>query len=273
MDELSGFERNVGQAVRNAAAEPGHYKLNPQLIRPFRPDDADTPEKMQALLTRAVTRRPDQRAIMPEGIDWVPAELSNVFQGSVTDTYRKAQLARIAACVGLSYFTVSGDLSSANFSSLQQGNLDNRALFRAIQNLVLESMKQIVKKWVLWQTLRSSAMQRIFGKMLANPDEEIRYIKPPFEYIDRVKSAMADKADLENKTNSRSAVILAHGQDPQTVDRQIVEDEKRLRDLYEEYDIPYPGDNNSLTDGGGNDNVDSAEDTDDQDNRESEKNK
>ena len=278
MAELSGFERNVSQAVRNAASDPGHYSVSPRWFQPIRPEDAADSTKALDLLTRTVTRSPDKRGILPEGVEWKPSEVGNVFTGQVTDSHRKSQLARISASVGLSYFTVSGDLSSANFSSLQQGNLDNRALFRATQNLILESVKQVIKRWVLWQSLRSSSMQRKFAHILANFSEEIRYILPPFEYIDRVKSSMADKGDLENQTTSRSAVILAHGQDPDAVFRQIAEDEKRLRDYYDEYGVPYPDKSGGLTKESGDDKIESSKDDDtdkddDKDDKESEKNK
>ena len=272
MAELSGFETNVAQAVRNAASDPGFYSVAPRWFQPVRAEDAASVDQAQSLLNRTVTRAPDKRGILPEGIDWHPSDIGNVFTSDVTKSHRMGQLARIAACVGLSYFTVSGDLSSANFSSLQQGNLDNRALFRATQQLILESVKQIVKRWVLWQSLRSSGMQRRLRGALTNPAEEIGYIMPMFEYIDRGKAAAADRIDLEDGTNSPIGVILSKGQDPKTVFRQIAESERLLRDAYDEQGLDYPDDKKSLTNGQEDGKVESAEDSDSDDKKESDKN-
>ena len=267
MADLSGFETNVAQAVKNAASDPGHYSVPERWFGVIRSEDAETPESARAILNRTMTRSPDRRGILPESVSFTPSDIGNVFTGDVTKAHRASQLARISACIGLSYFTVSGDLSSANFSSLQQGNLDNRALFRAAQNLLLESVKQIVKKWMLWISIVTPGILRRVQ------DAVVRFFLPPFEYIDRQKAAMADKSFMELGATSLSAIITAQGQDPDAVFRQQAEDERKRRDWFEHYDVPYPGDkNDSLTEQQEDDKIDSEEDTDDADNKESEKN-
>ena len=85
---------------------------------------------------------------------------------------------------------------------------------------------------------------------------QIKYLMPPFEYIDRVKAAQADKILLEVGVKSKSQVILADGQEPFSVFKQQVDDEVTLRELYKAEGLTYPGDrvdNTQDKSGNGND--------------------
>ena len=268
MAELSEFDTNVAQAVKNAASDPGYYQVSPRWFPQLDPNDTTgkSKEEVLAMLARAVDRSPEMRGILPDGVEFKQNEVGNVFQGSVTKDYRKSQLSRMAANVGLSYFTVSGDLASANFSSLQQGNLDNRALYRATQSKVKEGVEQMVEGWMNWWKIKDRDIERRLEKTT------IRYIMPPFEYIDRVKAAQADKELMDMGATALSLIIEALGEDPDAIFRQQAEDEMKRRQYYEEAGIPFPGDMNGLTNGEEDDKVKSAEDEDDDDDKESGKN-
>ena len=235
MADLNAFEQNVAKAVKNAASDPGYYKVAARWYPSINVDDVTSVNTARSVLSREVHRDPSERGILPHDIEFMPSNIGNVFQSGVTDVYRRAALSRIAACVGLSYNAVAGDFAAANFSSAQQGSLDNRALYRTTQSKILSAVKKIVCRWMEWQMVRSSAMERKLRNV------KPQYILPPFEYIDRAKAAQADAALLDMGATARSVLILANGQDPDAIFRQRAEDEDKMRKYCEEFDIPYPG--------------------------------
>ena len=238
MEALNRFEKNVAQAVKNASADPGHYTVPPNLMPSIDPTDVDSQDKATAYLKRMMERSPDSRGILPNTVKFEPSNIGNIFAGTVIDVFRRAALSRLAAHVGLSYNNVSGDFAAANFSSAQQGSMDNRALFRKGQDKVLSAVVRIVNRWLYWKSMDSAAMYRRVQKVKG----QIKYLMPPFEYIDRVKAAQADKILLEVGVKSKSQVILADGQEPFSVFKQQVDDEVTLRELYEAEGLTYPGD-------------------------------
>ena len=259
MKELSEFEHNVARAVRIAASDPGHYSVPKRLFPSIEPDSASTVEKAEEMLNTMVNRDPSKRGVHPEDIKFIPTDVGNIFQGTVAESYRKAALSRIAACVGMAYYSVSGDLSQANFSALQQGNLDNRALYRKTQDKILAAVKRIVRRWLYWQGLRSERMESRIKNI------EPTYLIPPFEYIDRAKAVQADEKLFQIKATSRSQIIRAMGQDPWAIFKQVAEDEFLLRKAYEEYGLEYPEDkvpNPDLTDPAEDDTIEDGKEDD-----------
>ena len=257
MKELSEFEKNVAQAVKNAAADPGHYVVPPRYFPDINPEDAVSLTRAAELLNKMVSKAPDKRGVLPSDIDYKPSDVGNIFQGTVGEMYRKAALSRIAACVGMAYHSVSGDLSTANFSSLQQSNLDTRALYRKTQDKILAAVKRIVKMWLRWQALRSSRMDTKARRACA------KYLLPPFEYIDRAKAVQADAKLLEIGASAPSLIIRTHGQDPDEVFELQAEDELKRRKAYEKRGLEYPGDkvtNQDLTKPEDDDKVEDGDD-------------
>lgn len=259
MSELSAFESDVSQAIKNAASDPGNYSVPKAWLPTILEGEANTESKASVILNRLINRAPDRRGILPDGVAWNPTQVGNVFQGQVTESHRKTSLMRIAACVGISYPMISGDYSAGSFSSMQQGNMDNRALFRKSQGLLLASVKKVAKRWLMFQSLQSGAMESRCR------NAKIRFLLPPFEYIDRAKAVQADEKKFNMGATSLSELIRADGQEPQAVFRQQAEDEAMRRKYYEEYDVPYPGDMSSDSSDLTNDNKENNIDDDEGD--------
>ena len=238
MAELNEFERNIARAVKNASADPGVYKVPNRLFPGLTPADfqADSAgegrgTRAARLLEQMVNLSPDKRGLIPEDVDFVSTHLGNVFQGQIAQSYRQAALGRIAACVGLSYASVSGDLEHANYSSLQQGQVQDRALYRRAQAILLQAIRQVVQKWLWWQGMKSFRMEA------ACKNCEPMFLLPPFETIDRVKDAQANKILKELEVVSPSTLIQGMGQDPETVFRQIAEDKATMQKYLKEFGV------------------------------------
>ena len=228
MRDLHDFEKNISTAIKNAAADPGFYKIPPRLFPAISPGDIDTtsPESVKSSASRVLQTMlgiaPDRRGFLPSDVEFQGTHIGNVFQGPVAAAYREASLSRIAACVGLSYASVSGDLAQANYSSLQQGHLQDRALYRRTQAELLGGMRRIVRAWLQWNGLKSRRLEA----MCANC--EPKYLFPPFEALDRVKDAQANKIMLEQNIISPSTLIQGLGQDPDATFRQIAKDQAMI---------------------------------------------
>ena len=258
MRDLHDFEANVAQAVKNAASDPGHYEIPEHYYPQIKPGDVDSETKALETLRSTMHRAPDKKGVLPRDVKWHPADISNVYQGSVVESQRRAGISRVGAHLGLSYHIVSGDASSANFSAIQQGNLDNRAMFRKAQRKILASTKKIVRRWLMWQALKSSRMETKIRKL------KPRYLLPPMEYIDRSKAAMADKTLYGIGGTDLSTIIRANGQDPDAVFQRQAEDEYKRRKYYDMYGLEFPDDkrqnDSDLTNNQDSDNIDNDKD-------------
>ena len=224
MRELHEFESNISVAVKNAASDPGFYTLPKHYFPAMDLSDIDmtSPETVKSsaalVLQRMMEMRPNERGILPDGFDFKSSNVGNIYQGPIAAAYRKAALSRISACVGLSYSSVSGDLDQANYSSLQQGHLQDRALYRRTQALVKYSMSRVIKGWLRWNGLKSRRLEVLCDSCTP------KFLFPPFESLDRIKDAQANKIMLEQKLVAPSTLIQGQGQDPDAVFRQIAKD-------------------------------------------------
>ena len=95
-----------------------------------------------------VTIEPGGVDQLPEGVDfkeWNPQHPNGAF-----GDFLKAMLRGAAAGLDVSYASLAGDLREVNFSSLRQGALDEREMYKALQAFVIEHVCQpVYESWIL----------------------------------------------------------------------------------------------------------------------------
>lgn len=148
-------------------------------------------------------------------------------------SFVKAQLQSIASGLGISYHALSADLEGVNYSSIRAGVLEDREIFKGIQNWFIRSLvRQVWEEWVYMAIMRKKIS--IGGKTLFRPAEE--YLPAFFQgrrwaWVDPQKDSAANELAIRMRLKSRTQVIREQGDDPESVFLQCKADEELMEKL------------------------------------------
>lgn len=171
--------------------------------------------------------------VLPEGFDIkfnTPADV-----GPNYEAFQYRALLALSASMGLPYFDVTGDTSKANYSSLRAALVAVRRRIEQFQWMVLVyQMCRPVYQWWLPAAVLSGAVK--LPGYFRDPDKfmDVKWMPPPWDWVDPLKDVKADIEAINAKLKSRSSYIEERGEDPDDVDEEIIQDEVRMRDLRDE---------------------------------------
>jgi lambda family phage portal protein len=177
-----------------------------------------------------VALEPGTFPVLPPGMDVKFAEPADV--GGNFDSWIKQQLREIARGMGVTYEQLTGDLEGVNYSSIRAGLLEFRRLCRQIQAhiLVHQFCRPVAQYWmdlaVLSGALRISDYWENRRKY-----QRIKWRPDGWDWVDPVKDQLAEKMSVRSGFKSRAQVVAERGQDIETVDAEIAEDNARADEL------------------------------------------
>jgi len=130
--------------------------------------------------------------------------------------FRSACLHSIASGLGLSANTLDHDLTNANYSSLRQGALDDRALYMRLQRFLIDSvLRSIQQHWVENAVLHRTVLTN--GKPLkyATLDKykAAQFVPRRFSWVDPLKDANAEIALIDANLKAPSQTVEELGGD------------------------------------------------------------
>lgn len=214
---LGGYEEAELVAARVASCKGGFY------IKPGGQQYSGETDPATGQMTTSM--EPGAFETLPEGWDFKP----NDPQHPTTNygAYVKACLRGIASGLGISYGTLSGDMSDANFSSMRAGLLDEREQWKMLQAWVVTHLCQSI--FTPW--LESSLMTGAIELPLAKLDKFNRpcWRGRRWQWVDPQSDVTASLAAINGGLTSRSKVISENGSDLEDVFDELAE-EKRLAD-------------------------------------------
>lgn len=168
-----------------------------------------------------------------EFADWDPK-----YPHEMYDPFIKSSLRRISAAVGVSYHALSMDLADVNYSSIRAGVLEDREIFKAIQNWFIRVLvRRVYEDWLAMAYTMGEI--KVGNTPLSRPVEQYlaaNYQPRRWAWVDPQKDGEANKLAIEQRLKSRSQIIREQGDDPDAVWAEIAREEKKLRDL--EIDLP-----------------------------------
>ncbi|MGL4404689.1 MAG: phage portal protein, partial [Notoacmeibacter sp.] len=140
LNMLGGYEEAELVAAREAASKMGFYKQT---------DGAELTQFAQdenGFLIREVEA--GQNELLPQGIDFVPYDPQH--PTAAFGDYVKCVLRGAASGLGVSYNSLANDLQGVNFSSIRQGVLEERELWKLLQTWMIEHFcTDIFEEWLL----------------------------------------------------------------------------------------------------------------------------
>lgn len=221
MNMLNGFEEAAVEHARAGACQMGFITNNdPEAYE----DEDDKNADIDIMATPASFHE------LPPGYDvkkYDPAYPNGEF-----DVFSKSILRSIAVGLNAGYSSISGDLSSVNFSSLRQGILDEREVWKGLQQWFKENfVKRIHAQWLKYSLL-ASCIKCGSGVLKAeriDKYKEVTWTMRRWSWVDPVKDVNSAAISVQNGFRSRSDVIREQGRDPQEVWTEIEKENEEIR--------------------------------------------
>lgn len=176
---------------------------------------------------------------LPSGYD---IRFSNPSQMAEGAKFAASQLRAVAAGLGVPEHLLTGDLSSANYSSLRAGMVAFRQRIEPIQHNIL--VHQMVRP--IW---RRFVTQLVLSGRINAPDFETNleawlaaeFYPPPMQWVDPAKDAEATAMMLAAGLKSRRQAVAELGYDIEAVDAEIAADRQREVQLGLTFNNPSQG--------------------------------
>lgn len=216
MKMLGGFEDAAVVNARVGAAKMGFFR------DPDGDNDEDIPMEGDPGTFEDIGNR--------ELVQWNPQ-----FPDQSIDPFTKSLLRSIASGLNVSYNNLASDLTSVNFSSIRQGALDEREVWKGLQELVIESWCEWVFDRWLQRALLAQAIT-INGKPLRFDRLEkyraVTWQGRRWAWIDPSSEVAANEKAVAMKIKSRSEIIReTSGRDPVDVWEEISREDKDMTAL------------------------------------------
>lgn len=174
---------------------------------------------------------PGMQQVLKPG--WDVKEFSPKVDTTV-EGFRKSQLRGAGVGAGISYHTLAGDLEAVNYSSARIGSLEDRDMWREIQEKVISDFcEPIYKKWVEAAFLK--------GILEISYQDFQRIQEPTFrgrgwDWVDPAKDMSAHIEGLTNGIESLTEVLSEKGVDIEDHFDEL----KKVQDMAKEKGIELP---------------------------------
>jgi capsid protein len=120
-----------------------------------------------------------------------------------------------------------------NFSSIRAGVLEDREIFKGLQNWFIRSMVKVVYEDFIVMGITSGAIT-ILGRQPARTVDEYlpaHYQGRRWPWVDPQKDGQGNQIAVNMRTRSVSSLIRDQGDDPEEVFAEIEEENAKMRDM------------------------------------------
>ncbi|RLA21872.1 MAG: phage portal protein [Gammaproteobacteria bacterium] len=216
MQMLDGYSEAALIAARVGASKAVYYKSDPEADASMA--GVATLEEDGLLIDEV---DPGSANLLPPGVDiaaYDPTYPNNDFEPFV-----KAQLRSIAAGLGVSYHKLANDLTDVNYASGRLGELEDREIWKRLQQWIIESfLRPLYEDWLAMQLkLGTLTVQTAEGgrPLKGDPEkyEKVRFQGRRWQWTDPLKEANGNRINLENYLTSPQRVLRESGFDPDEI--------------------------------------------------------
>lgn len=218
LKQLNGMREAVLVNERIAASKMGFF------ITPS--GDEFAGDDVENTYTPVIEAEPGTFHQLPAGVDFKafdPSSSANTFAD-----FERAILRSIASGLGVSYASLSNDLTQTSYSSIRQGALEDRDFYKVLHDFMIEHFVQPVFRAWLMAVMENGAIPippTRFDKFADNLEFRAR----GFAWVDPQREMAASVMGMANGILSMQDVANQYGRDIEDVMDQIVR-EKQLAD-------------------------------------------
>lgn len=169
---------------------------------------------------------------LPEGVSFQGFDPS--YPSGEFAHFMKACLRGISSGLGINYNALANDLEGVNFSSIRAGVLEDREVWKGLQNFVIdEFLTRVFENWLTAALMKQAITVK--GRPLKLEREE-KYQNAYFQgkrwdWVDPVKDISALEKEVGLKITSLSAIMREKGRDPMQVWEEIAAENKQMEEL------------------------------------------
>lgn len=196
----AGFQEAAVVAARFGASKMAVVTIDPEkAIDPGDPD-ATTGNYVDEVTPGGVWRANPGEAV---------SELDFAYPNTQFGEFMRSVLQEIAAGLGVAHASLSGDLSGVNYSSIRAGLLQERDLYRRLQQwLVTHFHKRIYREWIKYAPLSGRIPAR---ESAAYAD--VRWQPRGWDWVDPLKDMQAAILAVQNGFATYSDICAESGDD------------------------------------------------------------
>ncbi|TIH12751.1 phage portal protein [Marinifilum sp. JC120] len=219
-EEAAIINANIG------ASKMGFFEADPEYVDVDADDDEELEEDFP------LDAEPGTFDTLPVGWKfnkWDPQYPQGEFEG-----FYKTILHVVAAGLGVSYSSLSGDLSKVNYSSIRAGMLDERDLWMELQSWFIEKLVQpVFEEWVSVAVLAQAVTIGLNPLRVERIDQymQARYQGRRWKWADPAKEVAASREEQAGLMKSVSSTIREQGGVPEDVFEEISEEREKWAEL------------------------------------------
>lgn len=165
--------------------------------------------------------------------------------GGNYEAFQFRNLLRIATALGVPYYSLTGDMTRGNYGNTRASSLDAKKRVESFQFsvFVFAFCRRVAAWWLEAAALAGAVPGLSLRAYTARPRQflKIRWMPPPWEWVDPKKDMEADVLAVDNGFRARSEVMERNGYDAAETDRLRAEDMKREKELGLTPPAPKPG--------------------------------
>lgn len=145
----------------------------------------------------------------------------------------------IASGLGVTYESLTGDLSGVNYSSIRAGLIEHRRKCEALQHGVLafQALRPLWRRWITLEVLAGRIEAQGFA---ADPEPWLaaKFMPPRVDYVNPAQDVQAEVEAISAGLMSRRQALAARGYDLEALDAEIAADNARARSLNLAFALP-----------------------------------
>lgn len=165
--------------------------------------------------------------ILPEGIDFVPYDPQH--PSTAFDTFIKSALRSVASGLNVAYNTLANDLENVNFSSMRSGLLEEREIYKTLQNWFTNNCLIEVYETFLEMAILTNEITLPMSKI--DKFKKVVWMTRGWQWVDPQRDAQATIMSLNAGLKTVTDILAEQGKDVEDVYAQLAEEQK-LRDQY-----------------------------------------
>lgn len=221
LNMLGGYENAALVASRNAAERVGFFISKDGTPPPLVDSEVDG-EKFS-------TSAPGTYDTLPEGYDFKPFESD--YPHTNYGDFVKAALRGVAAGLGVAYHNLANDLEGVNFSSSRAGILEERELWKLLQEWFIEELcAPVYTDWLRHALDYTNTLDPLPANKFDKFNSAV-WQGRRWAWVDPTKDIEASVTAITNGLRSRGDVIREQGRDPEEVWTELEAEEARLKNL------------------------------------------
>ncbi|MBQ0934642.1 phage portal protein [Ideonella paludis] len=238
---MGGYEEAEIVAARASAAIMG-FRQRPELDMPGEDDDGGADDIVDG----------ERVTDMEPGIimDLGPGETFTGFNPSrpnaALDPFMRFMLRSVAAGIGVSYESLSRDYSQSNYSSSRLSLLEDRELWRVLQDWLIETLCEPVFAAWLEMAVLGGELNLPAYETQPHIYEAVRWAPRGWKWVDPAKEGAAAKSDVRSGFTTLTDVLAEQGEDLEEHFQRRADELK----LAKQYGLVLDTDPSQLTDKG-----------------------